>query len=101
MKHFGKILFFLLAPFFVCMLIVPDDFIMEVEELVELSDDLETEEDTEEEKDEFEWQWQIELSESISQKFDLNNYDLSKARYMGEPSDGERVIFSPPPENVI
>lgn len=82
-------------------LIVPDSFLIEVEDLVELSDDNESEEDKEDESDEVEWRWHFEnVPETISATFVFYNTQCT-IRTLGEISDGERVIFSPPPENVI
>lgn len=102
MKLFGKILFFVFASIFVWELVIPDGFFSEKEDLVELSDDSEPEEDNEEEeRDESEWDWHLESEVAISENLRLFKSDQSETRHMGEPSDGERVIFCPPPEELI
>lgn len=101
MKQFGKIIFLLFAFIFVCKLVIPSDLIIEVEDLVELSDDCEPEEDNEEEKDELEWKWNFEGNEQLYEIVSEHLKTQKGALRVGETSDGERVIFSPPPENVI
>ena len=101
MKQFGKILFLFFALIFIAKLIVPTDLLLDVEELVELSDDCETEEDNEEEKDELEWKWNLELdAESNNVIAEVVNFNSGALR-VGETSEGERVTFSPPPENLV
>lgn len=101
MKSLRNILFFVFAVMLVCKLVVPDSFLIEVEDLVELSDDCESEEDKENEDSEIEWKWKIESDFSLIPMTYVSFLDRRTDKNSGELSDGERIIFSPPPENVI
>lgn len=101
MKNLGKILFFIFALVVISKLIVPEGFLIEVEELVEVSDDSESEEDREDESDEFEWKWHFETPILDISSINIFYFNYTPIRKLGEISEGERVIFSPPPENVI
>lgn len=86
---------------FVCKLVVPDNFLIEVEDLVELSDDFESEEDKENEDSEIEWKWKMESDFSLIPMTYISFLNLCRDKNNEELSDGEKMIFCPPPENVI
>ncbi|MCB9189672.1 MAG: hypothetical protein H6598_08445 [Flavobacteriales bacterium] len=80
-------------------MILPNSLLLEVEDMVELSDDSESEEDKELD-DETEWKWNVENDLDILFIALETSAEDQRAIKMGETSDGERIIFSPPPENL-
>lgn len=82
-------------------MVVPDNFLIEVEDIVELSDDCESEEDKENEDSEIEWKWNVERDLSLIPMTYVSFLNWRADKSSVELSDGERVTFSPPPENVI
>lgn len=80
-------------------MILPNSLLLEVEDMVELSDDSESEEDKELD-DETEWKWNVENDLDILFIALETSAEDQRAFKMGETSDGERIIFSPPPENL-